>query len=163
VSDRAGSDDVLLLGVGESNDAYHMSAPHPEGQGARRAMLAALEDASLEPGAIDYINLHGTGTPSNDRAESHAVTSVFGAATPCSSTKGATGHTLGAAGALEAVISALALRRGLMPGGVTTTHVDRTLTADYLKRSRRAPVARVLSNSFGFGGTNCSLILGRAG
>jgi 3-oxoacyl-[acyl-carrier-protein] synthase I len=163
VSDRVGSDAVLLLGVGESNDAYHMSAPHPEGLGARRAMQAALEDARLEAGEIDYINLHGTGTPSNDRSESQAVTSVFGAATPCSSTKGATGHTLGAAGALEAVIGALALRQGLMPGGVNTTHVDETLTAHYLKRNRPAPLARVLSNSFGFGGTNCSLILGRAG
>jgi 3-oxoacyl-[acyl-carrier-protein] synthase I len=163
VSDRVASDAVLVLGVGESNDAYHMSAPHPEGHGARRAMQAALEDARLEPSAIDYINLHGTGTPSNDRSESQAVTSVFGAATPCSSTKGATGHTLGAAGALEAVIGALALRRGLMPGGVNTTHVDETLTAHYLKRKRNAPLTRVLSNSFGFGGTNCSLILGRAG
>jgi 3-oxoacyl-[acyl-carrier-protein] synthase I len=161
--DRASSDDVLLLGVGESNDAYHMSAPHPEGHGARRAMQSALEDAGLEAADIDYINLHGTGTPSNDRSESQAVTSVFGAATPCSSTKGATGHTLGAAGALEAVIGALALRRGLMPGGVNTTQVDETLTAHYLKRNRHAPLRRVLSNSFGFGGTNCSLILGRAG
>jgi 3-oxoacyl-[acyl-carrier-protein] synthase-1 len=163
VSDRVGGDAVLVLGVGESNDAYHMSAPHPEGLGARRAMQAALADAALEARAIDYINLHGTGTPSNDRAESQAVTSVFGAATPCSSTKGATGHTLGAAGALEAVISALALRSGLMPGGVTTTQVDETLTAHYLKKKREAPLARVLSNSFGFGGTNCSLVLGRAG
>jgi 3-oxoacyl-[acyl-carrier-protein] synthase-1 len=163
LSDRVASDDVLLLGVGESNDAYHMSAPHPEGEGARRAMLAALEDAGLEAGAIGYINLHGTGTPSNDRSESQAVTRVFGAATPCSSTKGATGHTLGAAGALEAVIAALALRHGMMPGGVNTVNVDETLTAHYLKRKRRASIERVLSNSFGFGGTNCSLILGRAG
>jgi 3-oxoacyl-[acyl-carrier-protein] synthase I len=157
------SEDVLLLGVGESNDAYHMSAPHPEGNGARRAMQDALSDASLDPGAIDYINLHGTGTPSNDRSESHAVTSVFGAAVPCSSTKGATGHTLGASGALEAAISALALRHGLMPGGVNTSRVDPTLTAHYLKRKRTAVLSRVLSNSFGFGGTNCSLIFGRAG
>jgi 3-oxoacyl-[acyl-carrier-protein] synthase I len=163
VSERTGGGDILLLGVGESNDAYHMSAPHPEGLGARRAMLAALADAALEPAAIDYINLHGTGTPSNDRSESQAVTSVFGAATPCSSTKGASGHTLGAAGALEAVISALALQHGLMPGGVNTEHVDETLTAHYLRHRRSAPLARVLSNSFGFGGTNCSLILGRAG
>jgi 3-oxoacyl-[acyl-carrier-protein] synthase-1 len=155
--------DVLLLGVGESSDAYHMSAPHPEGHGARRAMQAALSSANLEPGAIDYINLHGTGTPSNDRSESQAVTSLFGPTTPCSSTKGATGHTLGAAGALEAVISALALQNGLMPGGVNTACVDPTLTAHYIRENRRAPVARVLSNSFGFGGTNCSLILGRAG
>jgi 3-oxoacyl-[acyl-carrier-protein] synthase-1 len=163
VSEGAAADDVLLLGVGESNDAYHMSAPHPEGHGARRAMQLALSDARLEPGDIDYINLHGTGTPSNDRSESQAVTSVFGAATPCSSTKGATGHTLGAAGAMEAVIAALALRHGLMPAGVNTVQIDPMLTANYLRMKRMAPVARVLSNSFGFGGTNCSLILGRAG
>jgi 3-oxoacyl-[acyl-carrier-protein] synthase-1 len=154
--------DVLLLGIGESSDAYHMSAPHPEGLGARRAMLAALASAALEPGEIDYINLHGTGTPSNDRSESQAVTSVFGPTTPCSSTKGATGHTLGAAGALEAVISALGLKHGLMPGGVHTREIDPMLTAHYIRDNRRAPVARVLSNSFGFGGTNCSLIFGRA-
>jgi 3-oxoacyl-[acyl-carrier-protein] synthase-1 len=161
----AGLDDgsILLLGIGESSDAYHMSAPHPEGLGARRAMQGALATAGLEPSDIDYINLHGTGTPSNDRSESQAVTSIFGATTPCSSTKGATGHTLGAAGALEAVISALAVTNGLMPGGVHTSEIDPTLTAHYLKSNRRTPIARVLSNSFGFGGTNCSLIFGRAG
>jgi len=156
-------DSVLLYGVGESSDAYHMSAPHPEGLGAKRAMQAALTAASMEPGDIDYINLHGTGTPSNDRSESQAVTSIFGPTTPCSSTKGATGHTLGAAGALEAVISALAIQNALMPGGVHTARVDPTLTAHYIKENRRARVVRVLSNSFGFGGTNCSLIFGRAG
>ena len=162
-SDNLDASAVLLLGVGESSDAYHMSAPHPEGHGARRAMQAALRSASLEPGAIDYINLHGTATPSNDRSESHAVTSVFGVTTPASSTKGATGHTLGAAGALEAVISVLALRNGLMPGGVHTTHVDPLLTAHYIRENRRTPMSHVLSNSFGFGGANCSLIFGRAG
>jgi 3-oxoacyl-[acyl-carrier-protein] synthase-1 len=163
VSDRVQSDSVLLYGVGESSDAFHMSAPHPEGLGAKRAMLAALSAASMDPTDIDYINLHGTGTPSNDRSESQAVTSIFGPTTPCSSTKGATGHTLGAAGALEAVISALAIQNGLMPGGVQTVQVDPTLTAHYIKENRRASVKRVLSNSFGFGGTNCSLIFGRAG
>jgi 3-oxoacyl-[acyl-carrier-protein] synthase I len=163
VSEQVNGDSVLLHGVGESSDAYHMSAPHPEGLGAKRAMQAALNAASLEPSDIDYINLHGTGTPSNDRSESQAVTSIFGPTTPCSSTKGATGHALGAAGALEAVISALAIRNGLMPGGVQTTRVDPTLTAHYIKENRRAPLRRVLSNSFGFGGANCSLILGRAG
>src|ERR1700692_3277508 len=163
VPDDLDGGSVLLLGIGESSDAYHMSAPHPEGLGARRAMQAALSAAGLEPGDIDYINLHGTGTPSNDRSESQAVTSVFGPTTPCSSTKGATGHTLGAAGALEAVISALAVKNGLMPGGVHTNKIDPTLTAHYIKDNRRAPIMRVLSNSFGFGGTNCSLILGRAG
>ncbi len=163
VSERTRADSVLLYGVGESSDAYHMSAPHPEGLGAKRAMHAALAAAALEPGDIDYINLHGTGTPSNDRSESQAVTSIFGPTTPCSSTKGATGHTLGAAGALEAVISALAIQNDLMPGGVQTTRIDPMLTAHYIKENRRGRVRRVLSNSFGFGGTNCSLIFGRAG
>ena len=162
-SKNSRSDDVLLLGVGESSDAFHMSAPHPEGEGARRAMKIALESAQLTAGDIDYINLHGTGTPSNDRSESQAVTGIFGPTTPSSSTKGATGHTLGAAGALEAVISALALRNDLMPGGIHTTHIDPTLTAHYIRENRRAPVCRVLSNSFGFGGTNCSLIFGIGG
>ena len=163
VPDSLDADEVLLLGIGESSDAYHLSAPHPEGAGARRAMQAALSAAGLEPGAIDYINLHGTGTPSNDRSESMAVTQIFGMTTPCSSTKGATGHTLGAAGALEAVISALAVQAGLMPGGVQTSHLDPDLTALYIKDNRRAAVNRVMSNSFGFGGANCSLIVGRAG
>jgi len=163
VPDDLDGDQVLLLGVGESSDAYHMSAPHPEGQGARRAMENALRSAGLDPSAIDYINLHGTGTPSNDRAESQAVTTVFGAVTAASSTKGATGHTLGAAGALEAVISAISLRQAFMPGGVHTTHVDPTLTAHYIRDNRYSAISRVLSNSFGFGGANCSLILGRTG
>jgi 3-oxoacyl-[acyl-carrier-protein] synthase I len=163
VPDNVDADAVLLLGAGESSDAYHMSAPHPEGLGAKRAMQAALAAASMQPGDVDYINLHGTGTPSNDRSESQAVTSIFGPTIPCSSTKGATGHTLGAAGALEAVISSLAIRHGLMPGGVHTTQIDPTLTALYIRDNRRTQVRRVLSNSFGFGGTNCSLIFGRAG
>jgi len=161
--DNLDRDAVLLLGVGESSDAFHMSSPHPEGLGARRAMQSALAAAALDPADIDYINLHGTGTPSNDRSESQAVTSVFGATTPCSSTKGATGHTLGAAGALEAVISSLSIRNGLMPGGMHTNRIDPTLTAHYIRENKRAPVTRVLSNSFGFGGTNCSLIFGSAG
>jgi 3-oxoacyl-[acyl-carrier-protein] synthase I len=163
VPENLDPDAVLLYGVGESSDAYHMSAPHPEGLGAKRAIQAALTAASMEPGDVDYINLHGTGTPSNDRSESQAVTSIFGPTTPCSSTKGATGHTLGAAGALEAVISVLAIQNGLMPGGVHTHRIDPTLTAHYIKENRRTAVRRVLSNSFGFGGANCSLIFGRAG
>ena len=154
---------VMLLGVGESNDAHHMSAPHPDGLGARLAIEAALADAGLTAADIDYVNLHGTGTPSNDRAESLAVGAVFGPALPCSSTKGATGHTLGAAGALEAVLSAWCLREELMPGGLHTRDVDPQLAVNYLTANRRAPAARILSNSFGFGGVNCSLILGLAG
>jgi len=125
-------------------------------------MQARAPRRRLDAEAIDYINLHGTGTPARSIREP-GVTSVFGAATPGSSTKGATGHTLGAAGALEAVISAITLRSGFMPGGVHTTHIDPMLTAHYLKENRASPASYVLSNSFGFGGTNCSLIFGRAG
>ena len=154
---------VLLLGVGESSDAHHMSSPHPEGLGARMAMQDALAAARLDAADIDYINLHGTATPSNDAAETKAVVAVFGSSTPCSSTKGATGHTLGAAGGLEAVICALALRHGLLPGGLNTRRLDPALPLNYLLDNREQPVRRVLSNSFGFGGTNCSLIFGRTG
>jgi 3-oxoacyl-[acyl-carrier-protein] synthase-1 len=153
---------VRLLGVGESSDAFHMSSPHPQGAGARAAMQAALTMAELAPGEVDYINLHGTGTPSNDSAEDRAVSALFGDSTPCSSTKGATGHTLGASGALEAVICALALQHGLMPGGMHTRQRDPQLRAHYLTANRAARLRHVLSNSFGFGGANCSLLLGRA-
>jgi 3-oxoacyl-[acyl-carrier-protein] synthase-1 len=156
------ADAVLLLGIGESSDAYHMSSPHPDGLGARRAMQDALNMAGLQPAEIDYINLHGTATRSNDAAEGRAVAALFGKDTPCSSTKGATGHTLGAAGGLEAVICALALQHGLLPAGINTQQLDPALDLDYLLDNRQLPVARVLSNSFGFGGTNCSLIFGRA-
>lgn len=155
-------DTLLLLGTGESSDAWHMSAPHPEGRGAAAAMRQALAAAGLEPGDIDYLNFHGTGTPSNDAAEARAVAAVLGLGVPGSSTKGATGHTLGAAGALEAVICALALRHGMMPGGVNTQTLDPALPVRYLTGSRRAPLNAVMSNSFGFGGSNCSLIFGRA-
>jgi 3-oxoacyl-[acyl-carrier-protein] synthase I len=153
---------ILLLGTGESSDAYHMSSPHPEGAGARSAMHDALAAAALAPADVDYINLHGTGTPSNDSAESRAVTALFGNATPCSSTKGATGHALGAAGALEAIICAIALKSGLMPGGLNRRQRDPQLELNYLTGNRRGPLRRVLSNSFGFGGANCALLFGRA-
>ena len=151
-----------LLGVGESNDGHHMSTPHPEGAGAIEAMQAALRDATLAPANIDYINLHGTATPSNDSAEDHAVGQVFGAATACSSTKGATGHTLGAAGGVEAVISLLALRHGFMPGGLNVQTRDPGLRVNYLQHNRRGALRHVLSNSFGFGGSNATLVFGAA-
>jgi 3-oxoacyl-[acyl-carrier-protein] synthase-1 len=163
VPDSLDADAVTLLGVGESSDAYHMSSPHPEGLGARAAMLAALDIAGLEPRDIDYINLHGTGTLSNDNAESRAVASVFGDTVGGSSTKGATGHALGAAGALEAVICCLALQHDFAPAGINTRNLDPALGIQYLVANRPGRVSRVLSNSFGFGGTNCSLLLGRAG
>jgi 3-oxoacyl-[acyl-carrier-protein] synthase I len=154
---------ILLLGTGESSDAHHMSAPHPEGRGAREAMQRALLAAGIAPQQIDYINFHGTGTPSNDEAEARAVAAVLGVDVPGSSTKGATGHTLGAAGALEAVICVLALREGLMPAGVNTTQVDPALHVTYLLENRTGRVDCVMSNSFGFGGSNCSLVFARAG
>ena len=160
--DSLDADAVLLLGIGESSDAYHMSSPHPEGLGAKISMQHALTMANLTAGQIDYINLHGTATITNDASEGKAVAALFGSSTPCSSTKGATGHTLGAAGGIEAIISALALRHGLMPGGLNTTRRDPDLPLNYLLDNCEQPVNRVLSNSFGFGGTNCSLVLGRA-
>jgi 3-oxoacyl-[acyl-carrier-protein] synthase I len=157
------ADAVLLLGAGESSDAYHMSAPHPEGLGARMAMAAALRSAGLTPADIDYINLHGTATPSNDAAEGKAVVALFGDRTPCSSVKGATGHTLGAAGGLEAVVCALALQHAFLPGGINTRHLDPGIPIQYLTANGDLAPRRVMSNSFGFGGTNCSLVFGRAG
>jgi 3-oxoacyl-[acyl-carrier-protein] synthase I len=161
-ADRAQRGDILLLGAGESSDAYHMSSPHPEGLGARLAMEAALRSAGLGSDEIDYINLHGTATPANDAAEGKAVATLFGRRVPCSSTKGASGHTLGAAGALEAVICALAIGDGLLPGSPGTENVDPTIAVDYLRQARPGRVRHALSNSFGFGGSNCSLIFGAA-
>ncbi len=154
---------VTLLGVGESSDAWHLSSPHPDGLGARLAMQAALSAAGLKPAQVDYLNLHGTATPSNDRAECRAVRALFGSEVPCSSTKGATGHTLGASGAVEAVIAAIAIEHGFMPAGINTDTVDPELDVCYLTATREQRPSKVLSNSFGFGGTNCSLLFGRCG
>lgn len=156
------NENVALLGIGESSDAYHMSSPHPEGLGARTAMERALRSAGLESSDIDYVNLHGTGTRSNDAAEDKAVCAVLGERVPCSSTKGWTGHTLGACGSIEAVFCALAITKDLMPGSVNTRAVDPTMKLNYLRENRQAPVRIAMSNAFGFGGTNCSLVLGRA-
>ncbi len=152
---------VNLLGYGETSDAHHMSTPHPEGDGARRAMLEALGRAGLAPRAIDYVNLHGTATPANDRAEGRAVHGVFGA-TPCSSTKGITGHTLGAAGITEAAIAILSLEQGFLPGMPTTREVDPETQCAIALHGEARFLERVMSNSFGFGGSNCALVFGRA-
>ena len=149
--------------MGESCDAYHRSTPHPDGLGAKLAMQRALESARLGPADIDYINLHGTATRTNDAAEDKAVVELFGTATPCSSTKGATGHLLGAAGITEAVISMVAGRHGLLPGSAQTRNVDPALKCRYLLEPRESGVRRVLTNSFGFGGSNCSLVIGTGG
>ena len=152
---------LALLGVGETSDAHHISSPHPEGAGARSAMQAALADAGIPASAVDYVNLHGTGTPSNDGAESKAVEGVLGTEVPCSSTKGYTGHTLGAAGALEIAICAIAVSDGFMPSGLNCTLIDPECRINYLRSLGDAGPRVALSNSLGFGGTNCSVVIGR--
>lgn len=161
-SDRHGADTILLAGVGESSDAYHMSSPHPDGIGARLAMERALAAAGFDPPAIDYVNLHGTATLVGDAAEDRAVFDLFGATTPCSSTKGFTGHTLGVSGAVEAVFCALGIQHDFLPGSPHTRAVDPVFKSQYVREGRRARLNRVISNSFGFGGANCSLVLARA-
>ncbi|MSP98324.1 MAG: beta-ketoacyl-ACP synthase [Betaproteobacteria bacterium] len=156
----ASGEALALLGYGESADAYHMSTPHPEGLGAALAMRAALARAGIAAIDIDYINLHGTGTRSNDAAEDAAVFSVAGDRVPCSATKGWTGHTLGAAGAIEAVLTLLCLRHGYAPGTLNTLHVDPGIKSQILLEGRRTPLEHAMSNSFGFGGNNCSLVFG---
>jgi 3-oxoacyl-[acyl-carrier-protein] synthase-1 len=153
---------ILLLGAGESSDAYHMSAPDPAGTGARRAMAAALAAAGLEPGDIDYVNLHGTATIAGDAAEDRAITDLFGAV-PCSSSKGFTGHTLGASGVVGVAVCAAAIRHDFLPGSPHTRTLDPALSSQYLREGRPGRVRRALSNAFGFGGVNCSLVLGAAG
>jgi 3-oxoacyl-[acyl-carrier-protein] synthase I len=151
-----------LLGSGESSDGHHMSSPHPQGAGAAQAMHEALARAALQPADVDHLNLHGTGTPGNDAAEDMAVATVFGTALPCSSTKGHTGHTLGAAGGLEASLALLALQEGLMPAGLHLQTPDPALHCRYLREPLRRPLSVVASNSFGFGGSNCCLVFGAA-
>ena len=149
-----------VLGYGESSDAHHMSSPDPDGAGAARAMQAALDRAALEPGALAYLNLHGTATPANDRAEDRAVCGVLGTDLPCSSTKGYTGHTLGAAGIVEAALALMALERGELPPSLNTQTLDPDFGSRILMQPQAARGRAVMSNSFGFGGSNCSLVLG---
>jgi 3-oxoacyl-[acyl-carrier-protein] synthase-1 len=125
-------------------------------------MQQALDSAGLEPSDIDYINLHGTATKSNDASEDKAVFEVFGGRTPCSSTKGSTGHLLGAAGITEAIVCILAIEDGLVPGSANTRSIDPALKSNYLLDGRNEKVTHALTNSFGFGGSNCSLVLGAA-
>ena len=154
---------LALLGYGESSDAHHMSAPDPEGRGALAAMGAALRRSGLAPSDIGYVNLHGTATPANDLAEDKAVSALLGVRTPCSSTKGWTGHTLGAAGIVEASISLLAIEHALLPRSLNTRQRDPQLQSAILMENREARVACAMSNSFGFGGSNCSLVFGAQG
>ncbi len=158
---------VELKGTGESSDAYHISAPEPTGAGAIRCMTSALRDAGINPGEVDYINMHGTATKLNDRMESQAIETVFGIEIPCSSTKPFTGHTLGAAGAIEAGICCLALEageQGFLPPHVWDGERDPDLPAISLVEPgpiTATPPQFVLSNNFAFGGNNIALLLGR--
>jgi len=161
---------VEFMGIGEASDAHHPTAPDPDGGGARKAMEQALNDAGLQPDDIAYINLHGTATQLNDAMEARAVAAIFGPQTPCSSTKGITGHMLGATGGCEAAFMWLALNSATNPDGLMPPHIwdgkrDTALPAlNFVKPDMRLPSNKplaMLSNSFGFGGSNAAIILGR--
>lgn len=157
-ADDAAASASRLVGAGESSDAYHMAQPEPRGVGAGIAMSQALDMAGISPKSIDYCNLHGTATPANDVAEACALQRVLGSDTPASSTKGWTGHTLGAAGIVEAVISLLTLERGWLPPAHNTAHMDPAMAINMLTTGRQASPDYAMSNAFGFGGSNCSLV-----
>ena len=159
--EREGEQGPWLLGYGESSDAHHMSSPHPEGLGARLAIEAALDVAGLSPAAVDYINLHGTASQRNDEVEARVIADLFPATTHASSTKGWTGHALGAAGIVEAVITFLAIEGAYAPGTLNARHLDPVCGPQIRLANEAADVSVVLSNSFGFGGSNCALLFGR--
>ena len=153
---------VWLSGYGESSDAHHMSHPHPEGAGAHQSMTQALARAHLPPHQIDYINLHGTASQANDRIEGQVVSAMFPATTLCSSTKGWTGHTLGAAGITEAIVAVDALYSGVVPANLNLENPDPALSLSLARDNETRQLHHVMTNSFGFGGNNCSLIFSRA-
>jgi len=160
--EREGDSEVRLLAVGESCDAHHMSHPHPEGAGARVAMAEALRHAGIEPGEVDHVNAHGTATVANDVIEAKAIADLLGAKVPVCSTKGYTGHLLGAAGITEAVFAALAITRGFVPASLGAEPLDPAITIDVCLERRTLRPRTVLSNSFAFGGSNVSVLLGAA-
>lgn len=156
-------DVIEILGAGLTCDAYHPASPDPEGGGALSAMKYALEDGGVNPSGVDYVNLHGTGTIDNDLAEAKAFNRLFDTGKPLvSSVKGAFGHSLSAAGAIEAVISAKCIETGIAPASVGCVTPDPQLNMDPLKKPAHAPIKTVLSNAFGFGGGNASLVIGRS-
>jgi 3-oxoacyl-[acyl-carrier-protein] synthase II len=151
-----------LVGYGYTGDAYHITAPSPDGDGAVRCMRMAIKDAGLKPGDVDYINAHGTSTPLNDLTETIAIKKVFGdhaKKVPISGTKSMTGHLLGAAGSTEAIFTVLSIRDGIMPPTINYEEADPQCDLDYVPNAaRRTPVKIAMSNAFGFGGTNAALI-----
>jgi 3-oxoacyl-[acyl-carrier-protein] synthase-1 len=158
---RPGEVGTAVLGYGESSDAHHMSSPDPSGEHAAAAMQAALNRAGIAPARVDFVNLHGTGTPANDLSEDKALERVFGPGQAAASTKGWTGHALGAAGIVETLFCALCLEHGFLPKSLNTRCVDPALTSRILLQSEYGPADYLLSNAFGFGGSNASLVLGR--
>jgi 3-oxoacyl-[acyl-carrier-protein] synthase I len=160
--DGTGSTSPSFVGYGESSDAHHMSTPHPSGRGARIAMTDALGRGGIDARDVDYVNLHGTASQKNDEIEAQAIAEMFGARTHASSTKGWTGHTLGAAGALEAVITLLSLESGLMPGNLNSRQLDAACGPQVRLGNARGNVRHAMSNSFGFGGSNCVLLFAAA-
>ncbi len=158
--ERTGDARVLIEGVGESSDAYHVSAPHPEGRGALAAMQLALQQAGRRPEDVDHVNAHGTGTRLNDSAEAKAIGSVFENQIPVVSTKGYTGHTLGAAGAIEFVFAASAIEEGWIPPSLGAEPIDPEIRLQVPTSVVRGTFRRVLSNSFAFGGNNVSVLVG---
>ncbi|KAB7770577.1 beta-ketoacyl-[acyl-carrier-protein] synthase family protein [Xanthomonas maliensis] len=151
-----------LFGYGESSDAHHMSAPHPQGLGAQLAMRGALARAGVDAAEVGYLNLHGTATPANDSIEAAAVAALFPATLHASSTKAWTGHTLGAAGIVESVIALLALRDGLLPGTLNSSQPDPACGPQIRFDNAHSRIRYAMNNSFGFGGNNCSLLFGQA-
>jgi 3-oxoacyl-[acyl-carrier-protein] synthase II len=151
-----------LVGYGYTSDAYHITAPSPDGDGAVRCMRMAIKDAGLKPQDVDYINAHGTSTPLNDLTETIAIKTVFGdhaKKVPVSATKSMTGHLLGAAGSTEAIFTVLAIRDGIMPPTINYEEADPQCDLDYVPNvARRKPVKIAMSNAFGFGGTNATLV-----
>jgi 3-oxoacyl-[acyl-carrier-protein] synthase-1 len=158
--ERQGDGPALLLGVGESSDAHHMSHPHPEGVGAQAAMVGALAMAGLDGSAVDYVNAHGTATPANDAVEARAIQRVVGTRVAVASTKGYTGHLLGAAGITEAVFAVMAIERSFVPESLGAAPLDPAVEVEVVRAVRRMPVRHVLSNSFAFGGSNASVVFG---
>ena len=159
----AGEDAPLQLrGYGESSDAHHMSAPHPEGLGATLAMRDALARAGVDAAQVGYLNLHGTSTPANDAIEARAVADLFPDTLHASSTKGWTGHTLGAAGIVESAFALIALQEGLLPGILNSATPDPGCGPQIRFDNAQRRVAFAMNNSFGFGGNNCSLVFGAA-
>ena len=150
-----------LVGYGESSDAHHMSSPHPDGLGARLALQDAIARAGIEPGAIGYINAHGTASAKNDEVEAGVLAAMFPATTRASSTKGWTGHTLGAAGIVEATIALLALEHGFAPGTLNARELDPACGPQVRIDNEEAALTHVASNSFGFGGNNATLVFAR--